>query len=406
MHEIKSSKNFTPKSKKTFSNNLAQKIFWLNCLVLVAITINLRAPIVSLGPIIEEIKSIYGINSTLGGLLTSLPLIAFGSVSFLVAYFSPIRALVLGLMLIVFGEILRGFGGVFELFLGMGLIGCGVAIANVLLPSFVKEKFPQKVPKMMGIYSLFLNLSSISGILLALPLLHFFGLRFSLLFWLPFSVLAFVLYLPHTRNGRIFRKPKIMPKSRNLWTHKSAIKITAFMGTQSFIAYAMFAWFALIVSEKGFGNAFGANMLLLSQVVAVPVGFFAPLFLGRLRTRYRPLYMSVLCGLYVVGFALLLGFDSMVSVVVASICIGIPMGGVFAIALLFISTKSANAQIAAKLSSMAQGCGYLLASTSPFILGALHDYFEGFREGICLLLCMGFVVSILGFLANKSATIE
>ena len=178
------------------------------------------------------------------------------------------------------------------------------------------------------------------------------------------------------------------------------------MGTQSFIAYAMFAWFALIVSEKGFGNVFGANMLLLSQVVAVPVGFFAPLFLGRLRTRYRPLYMSVLCGLYVVGFALLLGFDSMASVVVASICIGIPMGGVFAIALLFISTKSANAQIAAKLSSMAQGCGYLLASTSPFILGALHDYFEGFREGICLLLCMGFVVSILGFLANKSATIE
>lgn len=409
MQEIKSNQHFTPKSQTTLPNNFAkfsQKIFWLNCLALIAITINLRAPIVSLGPIIEEIKSIYAINSALGGLLTSLPLIAFGSVSFLVAYFSPIRALVLGLVLIVLGEILRGFGGIFGLFLGMGLIGCGVAIANVLLPSFVKEKFPQKVPKMMGIYSLFLNISSISGILLALPLLHFFGLRFSLLFWLPFSVLAFVLYLPHIKNGRIFRAPKVVPKSRSLFTHPSAIKITAFMGTQSFIAYSMFAWFALIVSEKGFGSVFGANMLLLTQVVAVPVGFFAPLFLGRIRARYRPLYMSALCGLYIVGFSLLLGLDSRASVVVASICIGIPMGGVFAIALLFISTKSANAQIAAKLSSMAQGFGYLLASTSPFILGALHDYFGGFREGLYLLVFMGFVVSTLGFLANRASIID
>ena len=82
------------------------------------------------------------------------------------------------------------------------------------------------------------------------------------------------------------------------------------------------------------------------------------------------------------------------------------MGGVFAIALLFISTKSENPQIATKLSSMAQGFGYLLASTSPFILGALHDYFGGFDEGLYLLVFMGFLVSVLGFLANKANTIK
>lgn len=399
-------KSKTTDSQPTKTQNLTKKIFWLNCLALIAITINLRAPIVSIGPIIEDIKSIYGINSALGGLLTSLPLIAFGSISFVVAYFSPIRALLLGLALIVLGEILRGFVGAYGLFFGMGLLGCGVAIANVLLPSFVKEKFPQKVPKMMSIYSLFLNLSSISGILLALPLLHLLGLKISLLFWLPFSILAFVLYLPHIRNGRIFRTPAKKLDSANLFTHKSAITITLFMGSQSFIAYSMFAWFALMVSEKGFGSVFGANMLLLSQIIAVPVGFFAPLILGRLRLCYRPLYMATLCGLYIIGFITLLCFDSKSSVVFASICIGVPMGGVFAIALLFISTKSENPQIATKLSSMAQGFGYLLASTSPFILGALHDYFGGFDEGLYLLVFMGFLVSVLGFLANKANTIK
>lgn len=29
-------------------------------------------------------------------------------------------------------------------------IGCGIAIANVLLPSFIKEKFPKKIASMMG----------------------------------------------------------------------------------------------------------------------------------------------------------------------------------------------------------------------------------------------------------------
>ncbi|ENY7254535.1 hypothetical protein ACU6DD_000586 [Campylobacter jejuni] len=42
---------------------------------------------------IDVIKDVYGLNSTFAGVLTSLPLIAFGSISFIVGYFSPIRAI-------------------------------------------------------------------------------------------------------------------------------------------------------------------------------------------------------------------------------------------------------------------------------------------------------------------------
>ncbi|SUW99969.1 putative transmembrane transport protein [Campylobacter jejuni subsp. doylei] len=88
------------------------------------------------------IKDVYGLNSTFAGVLTSLPLIAFGSISFIVGYFSPIRAIIVGIFLIFIGEILRSW--MYGLFLGMLGIGCGIAIANVLLSSFVKEKFPKK----------------------------------------------------------------------------------------------------------------------------------------------------------------------------------------------------------------------------------------------------------------------
>lgn len=384
----------------------SEKIFWLNVVFLVALTLNLRAPITSLGPIIEPIKNAYNINSALGGLLTSLPLIAFGSVSFLVAYFSPMRAIVVGIVLIIVGEVYRSFGGSAGLFVGMALLGSGIAIANVLLPSFVKEKFPHKIAPMMGIYSLVLNLSGIFGILLALPLLSLLGLRYSLLVWLPFALLAFIVYIPQIRNGRLLRQVKKPKNTINVFSQPSAWKITAFMGAQSFVAYSMFAWLALIVSEMGYGSEFGASILLLAQAIAVPIGFVGPVILGKLRNAYRAVYMACLCGLYVVGFACLIYLDSRVSVAIGAICIGIPMGGVFAIALLFISTKSANPLIASKLSAMSQGFGYLIASTAPFIIGLLHDYFEDFTQALYLLLFVGVVVSVLGLIAYRAKVIE
>lgn len=384
----------------------SEKIFWLNVVFLVALTLNLRAPITSLGPIIEPIKNAYSINSALGGLLTSLPLIAFGSVSFLVAYFTPMRAIVVGIVLIIVGEIYRSFGGSAGLFVGMALLGSGIAIANVLLPSFVKEKFPHKIAPMMGIYSLVLNLSGIFGILLALPLLSLLGLRYSLLVWLPFALLAFIVYIPQIRNGRLLRQVKKPKNTINVFTQPSAWKITAFMGAQSFVAYSMFAWLALIVSEMGYGSEFGASILLLAQAIAVPIGFVGPVILGKLRNAYRAVYMACLCGLYVVGFACLIYLDSRVSVAIGAICIGIPMGGVFAIALLFISTKSANSLIASKLSAMSQGFGYLIASTAPFIIGLMHDYFESFTQALYLLLFVGVVVSVLGLIAYRAKVIE
>lgn len=66
-------------------------------------------------------------------------------------------------------------------------IGCGIAIANVLLPSFIKEKFPKKIASMMGGgYSLILSIYSIAGVALAIPLLSVFDLAGAMFFWAIF----------------------------------------------------------------------------------------------------------------------------------------------------------------------------------------------------------------------------
>ncbi|NNE77696.1 MAG: MFS transporter, partial [Pricia sp.] len=48
---------------------------------ILSIAINLRPALASIGPLIEEIREDTGLSNSLLGLLTTLPLIAFGVVS-------------------------------------------------------------------------------------------------------------------------------------------------------------------------------------------------------------------------------------------------------------------------------------------------------------------------------------
>ncbi|EAH6126538.1 MFS transporter [Campylobacter sp. US18a] len=383
-----------------------KKIFWLNFFIVVIVAFNLRAPITAIGPMIDVIKDAYGLNSTFAGVLTSLPLIAFGSISFIVGYFSPIRAIIVGIFLIFIGEILRSYTGIYGLFLGMLGIGCGIAIANVLLPGFIKEKFPKKIASIMGVYSLILSISSIAGVALAIPLLSVFDLAGAMFFWAIFSFVALVVYYPQAKNGRFFRVKKKSSKKINLFTNATTWKIALFMGFQSFLAYSLFFWYVQIVVEKGFDKEFATNMVLFAQLVAAPVSLFGPLLLGKLRQNLHTLYIASLCSMYVIAFTMLFVFDGKASIIISAFIMGFPWGGVFGIALLFIAQKSSNTQVAAKLSALTQGFGYLIAAQGQWIIGFLHDKFENFSLTILMLIFVGILVNIFGYLSYKSQVIR
>lgn len=387
-------------------SSIQKKIFWLNFFIVVIVAFNLRAPITAIGPMIDVIKDAYDLNSTFAGVLTSLPLIAFGSISFIVGYFSPIRAIIVGIFLIFIGEILRSYTGIYGLFLGMLGIGCGIAIANVLLPSFIKEKFPKKIASMMGVYSLILSISSIVGVALAIPLLSVFDLAGAMVFWAVFSFVALVVYYPQAKNGRFFRAKKKSSKKINLFTNATTWKITLFMGFQSFLAYSLFFWYVQIVVEKGFDKEFATNMVLFAQLVAAPVSLFGPLLLGKLRQNLHTFYIASLCSMYVIAFVMLFTFDSKISIIISAFIMGFPWGGVFGIALLFIAQKSSSTQVAARLSALAQGFGYLIAAQGQWIIGFLHDKFENFSLAILMLIFVGILVNIFGYLSYKSQVIR
>ncbi|EPP1572901.1 MFS transporter [Campylobacter lari] len=383
-----------------------KKFFWINILVVITLALNLRAPITSIGPMIEYIQEYYNINSALAGMLTTLPLIAFGLISFFVAYFSQIKALFFALCLIVFGELIRSYGGNIGLFSGVFLIGAGIAMANVLLPSFVKEKFAKNAYKIMGLYGSIIGLSSIAGVALSLPLLKIFEVPQAMFFWVVLALIALIFYFPHLKNKRLLRPKRKNINKINLFLNLTAWKVTIVMGLQSFLSYSLFAWLSVMISEKGFGIDFGSNVLLLSQIIGMPVAFLLPIVLSKLRT-YAKSFVIVLLGfLYVLSFILVFFCDVKLVLLLAAIFLGFASSGVFTISLLFIAIKSSNSFIAAKLSAMSQGIGYLIAAQAPWIIGMLHDSFGNFTLGFIMLITVAITLNIFVFLAYKAPVIK
>ncbi|EEO23224.1 MULTISPECIES: MFS transporter [Helicobacter] len=383
-----------------------KKIYFINLLPIILISINLRAPITSAGPIANLLQDYYGLSSAQVGLLTSLPLLAFGIVSFLVAVFQPVRAMCFGLLCIILGEILRCVGGNTALFVGTAIMGSGIAIANVLLPSFVKAKFPREIPKIMGIYSLVLNISAALGIIAIFPLTHVLPLPLAFSCWVILAILALISYLPQIKNRRIFRPKQSHTKINSLFANINAWKITLFMGLQSAMAYSFFAWYPSLLIDFGFEKDFISRIMTLTQCVIIPLSFIIPLWLHSLRQKMRNVFIVVICMLYAVSYFLLLISHEVWSVILASVLIGIPLGGVFSVALLFISSKSANVFIATKLSAMSQGIGYLMASLCPWIIGKLHDTYHSFTYAIFMLIILSLLLNVVGYYAQRVVVVE
>jgi CP family cyanate transporter-like MFS transporter len=86
--------------------------------------------------------------------------------------------------------------------------------------------------------------------------------------------------------------------------------------------------------------------------------------------------------------------------------LGIGMGGTFSVALALLVLRSPNSQVAAALSGMAQGVGYVVSATGPFVVGLLHQL-TGNWHAVAVFISVMLVISwYFGMGAGRSVYIE
>lgn len=369
--------NFRMAASSPFEQNSRLKnILLIAGIVLIAL--NLRPALAGVGPLVSTIREATGLSNAMLGLLTTLPLLAFGVLSTLTPLFTKRMGiegtLGLAMALLTAGILLRVVPTNWALFAGTLLLGIAIAFGNVLLPSLVKRDFPNHTGIMTSVYSSALGLGATTAAGLSVPLAYDLGLgwRWSLGAWAALSLLAFLIWLPQLKDLTVPKQERhFLTSMKDLGGSLTAWQVALFMGLQSLAFYVILAWLPEILQDRGLSANNAGWMLSLSQAMGVVGTIFIPIWAEKINDQRTLIWLLMVSeAISLVG----LMFPDPFLVGLWASLIGIALGGSFGLALLFIVLRSSNSETATELSGMAQSIGYLLAAVGPTLFGAIHDF--------------------------------
>ncbi|MBC3515422.1 MFS transporter [Neobittarella massiliensis] len=359
-------------------NNKKVWLFW----GIVLIACNLRAPITSVGSLVSMIQGDTGMSSALAGFITTLPLLAFAVVSPFVSTMMDKLGMewtmLLGLLSMIAGVLTRSFCGVPGIFIGTTLLGVGIAVGNILLPSIIKERFPLKVGFMTSLFTTSMSTFSAIGSGISVPAAEAgLGWRGSLAMWLATLALAALVWSRQLGRGEEGgprgREVKGRPSpARRVMSSPLSWRIALYMGCQSFLFYSLVSWLATILQSRGISAADAGFLVLVFQLSSIPASFIFPIWAAKKRDQRLVTFVD--SALFTVGVAgVMFAGDNLFILIPSLICAGLGTAGSLALALIFMSYRCKSVQQTATLSGMAQSIGYLLAAVGPILIGALYD---------------------------------
>ncbi|WP_414045003.1 CynX/NimT family MFS transporter [Macrococcus sp. 18KM445] len=360
--------------RKIYVNKKTQLFLLLAGVIVVAST--LRAPLTAIGPMISDIGHALSLPNAMLGMLTTIPLIMFGLISPFVArisrYLGMSMTLLISMLILLLGLFIRIIPNVYMLFTGTVLIGIGIAAGNVILPSFIKWRFPLQMGLMTGVFAATMNMTAGLGGGLSVPLskINNGGYQYSLGFWIIFSVIGIVLWIPQLKFNP---KLAVSEHRRPIYRSKLAIAIALMMGFQSMNFYSTVTWFPDILMSYGVDQQTAGYYLMLNQFAQLPMTFLMPIIAMKMQHQ-RPL-VFMFTGLFLIGFSALL-FKQTTFIVIAMIATGLAGGAAFSLCMLFFSLRAKSTEDAIALSGFSQSIGYFVAAPGPMIMGYLHDMFN------------------------------
>lgn len=368
---------------------------------IVLLAINLRTIIASLPPLLNHVRADLGLSATLAGLLTTLPVVCFGALApvapRLAERISLERILVGCAVLTAAAAALRGAGGVAALFAGSLLAGAGTAVAQSALPVLIRTRHPERTGLLTGAFSMALPLGATLAAAIVVPLERAFGgsWRAALAVWAIPAGLAALVWLPAALGtGTHVHGERPAP----LWRERRAWWVAAFMGIQSTAFYAGLAWLPTILEDAGWTSGEAGTLQALNSLVSAAPAFLVP-WLAAHRTHQTGILAAIvaLAAAGTVGLLLAPG-----AAVLWVILFGLGQGGALGLGLILPALRASGARMAAALTGMTLCVGYLIASTGPWLLGAVHDIAGNWDVPLVVLLAITLAELLPGIPASRN----
>ena len=188
-------------------------------LILVAIVLTgltMRVAVTSVGAVLTDLERGLHASSSVAGIITTLPVIAFAGIGFLGPWlahrFGEHRLVTAALLAATAGLVFRAVAGSVWLFAVLSMLALtGGAIANVLMPALVKKHFPDRIGTMTAVYTTALAIGMTSAAGLTAPLAELGGQswRFGIGSWALLTAFAMLPWLPTLAGDR--PEPESLP---------------------------------------------------------------------------------------------------------------------------------------------------------------------------------------------------
>jgi CP family cyanate transporter-like MFS transporter len=388
-----------------------------------AIAFNLRAAITSLPPLFPELSTRLHLAPAAISALAALPVLAFGVFSGVAAplsrRFGEERVLGGAVGLLAAGLILRGVAPGVLLFPGTALAAAAIALLNVLLPSLVKRRAPERAGLLIGLYLLSLSAGSILASLIAVPVYNASGgsVPLSLAVWALPALAAVVAWLPQlkyrtvpypaaarpgSRESGAAAGPALRAAPRRLSRYALTWQVTAFMGLQSLTFYAELSYLPTMFRDRGVSAGAAGTLLALTGVGGAFGSMVIPVLAHRARNQ-----QALIAGTVAASAAGLAGawFAPLGGDVVWALVLGVGQGASLGLAIFFTMARAPDPRTAASLSGFAQSVGYLVATTGPLLVGFLHSAIGGWTVPVVVLLVITGLQLIAGWPAARAITL-
>jgi len=373
---------------------------------IVVVTLNLRPALVTIGPVLPLIGNTLGLSPSMLGVVTSLPIFMLGAAGGIAEPFGRrigwSSGVVVAASLIALGTILRSTGSVVTLFCGAVLLGCGIGLGNVYVPTLLKWRFADRLGMVMGVYTFCLSFGAMLSVGVTPALLHVFAgdWRPALAVWAIPAIACALLWSPLVR----LRGSGSSSLQRiGLWRNPLAWSVTGYMGCQSMLFYSLASWYGALLHERGVSVVLASFDLSVFYVTQIVFALIAPMMLVRTsRQEVVGASLPAIAALAVVGAL----YGPVALIPLWSAIIGLALGAVFGVALSFMVLRARHAESAARLSGMAQTVGYLFASLGPLAIGLLHAAPDPRFASAVWLVALAIATAALGALAGRNAFID
>jgi CP family cyanate transporter-like MFS transporter len=394
---------------------------------LILVAINLRPAVTSLGPVLEEVRASLGMSAAVAGLLTSIPAVCFAVVGstapFLARRWGTGGVIALGTTALAVGLAVRPFAGGTGSFIALTALAlAGIALANVLLPVVVKQRFPDRVGAMTGLYSVALNLGASTAAAVTVPLTAgAFGgdWRLGLGVWAVIAAAALPAWIllardrtpattgpagtvePGTVEAGAAVGALAVGSGLQLRRQPIAWALAVYFGLQSTAAYVIMGWLPQIFRDAGLSARTAGLLFAVTALLGVPLSFALSALAGRLP---RQSGVAVLIGLFGLAGYIGLWADPAAAPWLWVVLLGVANCS-FPLVLTMIALRGRDAATVARLSAFAQSTGYLLSVPGPIVVGVLYEHTGSWRIPLALMAFLMVPQMVAGVLAGRDRQI-